>query len=226
MDNEISDGSFNVEEMLMSDFMNSIIEGKTKKYLRFGNLLHRYPELINDFKLDEIKKLMGKLKFGMNFGVFVGAKNTTTPLHSAPPDNLFVQVYGTKKWRIYDSKSDPALRPIVDKTTYFSTSFNPELPDFEEFPCAKFLNFYEFELRAGDILYNPPSYWHQVRNCDASFGVGFRWLSLKAFKLNFTQMILFFMATNPSIFFVMRNKKKYTNVLIKAQEKNKKIFNR
>ena len=35
-------------------------------------------------------------------------------------------------------------------------------------------------LEPGDVLYNPPFFWHQARSIDTNIGVGFRWFSLAA----------------------------------------------
>ncbi len=223
MDNDISGGIFNVEELTVAEFIDGIEGGDTRKYLRFGNLLHRFPELAGDFDRGVLDRYITKRKLGSNMGVFIGAKGTTTRLHAAPPDNLFAQVYGSKRWRVYGAAADPILRPLMARSTYYYTEYDPDHPDHGRFPAAKHLDWYEFELHPGDVLYNPPSFWHQVTNLGPTIGVGFRWLSPMAARLNPSQLLLFFLATNPPLWFVTRNKKNYTRVLQEAEKVNRTL---
>lgn len=221
MDNNNKGSYFNVETMKFSNYIDGIAKGDTRKYMRFGNLLHLFPEIKKDFDTDLIKKHRGPFSLGDNAGVFMGAKGSSTALHAAPPQNFFVQVTGVKRWRIYHADSDPMLRANVDRATYYTTDFDPYNPDFIKYPAAEFLDYYEFDLEPGDILYNPPSFWHHVTNLEPSIGVGFRWMNPLCFKTNFSQMLLFFLALNPPLIYVLFNKKDYTKVLKAAENKKK-----
>ena len=224
MDNDNTGGAFNVEELSIQKFMDMVESGDTTKYLRFGNLLHRFPELVGDFDHDALSKYMGRWRLGGNMGVFLGAKGTRTTLHAAPPDNLFAQVYGRKKWLLIPSRFDPVLRPVMAHSTYYWSEFDPTAPDYEAYPAARYLPIQQTVLEPGDVLYNPPSYWHRVDNLTATIGVGFRWLSPMAARLNLSQLLLFFLATNPPLWFVARNKKDYTNVLKAAEAKTRSVL--
>ena len=55
-------------------------------------------------------------------------------------------------------------------------------------------------LEAGDILYNPPFYWHYVRNPTASIGVGVRFYDVpRILGASTTQGLLTLMASNPPV---------------------------
>ena len=45
-----------------------------------------------------------------------------------------------------------------------------------------------------------------------------------AARLNLSQLLLFFLATNPPLWFVARNKKDYTNVLKAAEAKTRSVL--
>lgn len=224
MDNINDGGVFNVEELTIGQFMDMVESGDTRKHLRFGNILHRFPELVDDFDADTMSRYMNKIRVGRNFGAFIGAKGTQTRLHSAPPDNLFVQVYGKKRWTFVPSCMDPALKPVMARSTYYWTEFDPDNPDYDAYPAMRYVDTYEVVLEPGDVLYNPPSFWHQVTNETATIGVGFRWMSPMAARLNWSQFMLFFLATNPPLWFVLKNKKQYTKVLEAAEQGNRKIY--
>ena len=55
-------------------------------------------------------------------------------------------------------------------------------------------------LEPGDILYNPPFFWHEVHNLDITVGFGYRWFSVNEIvKSSMIKFILTLIATNPSI---------------------------
>ena len=55
-------------------------------------------------------------------------------------------------------------------------------------------------LEPGDILYNPPFFWHEVHNLDTTVGFGYRWFSFnEIIKSSLIKFILTITATNPSI---------------------------
>ncbi|MFT6145663.1 MAG: hypothetical protein ACJAZO_003250 [Myxococcota bacterium] len=217
-DGDTTGGTHNVEEILLRRYMAMVEDADTSKYLRFGNLLHQLPELLQDFDLDTLFRYRSKIRLGASIGVFIGAIGTRTSLHAVPTENLFVQVHGIKRWTVYDASSDPALRPVTSRSMYYWSDFDAEAPDAKRFPAAPYLDWYDFELHPGDVLYNPASNWHQVTNLTASIGCGFRWMSPMAPRRNFTQWLLFFLATNPSVLYLVRNRREFHNVLIASQK--------
>ena len=59
-----------------------------------------------------------------------------------------------------------------------STLFNPFEPDYAKYPEYQYLDRYETTLEPGDVLWNPPYYWHEVVNTTDSIGVAYKWFSL------------------------------------------------
>lgn len=104
------------------------------------------------------------------------------------------------------------------------SDFDPDQPDHERWPAARYLDRIVFELHPGDVLYNPASWWHKVENPGPSIGVGFRWMSPMAPRLNLSQFLLFFLAANPPLWTVLRNKKHYARVLEAAEKKTVKML--
>ena len=84
---------------------------------------------------------------------------------------------------------------------------------------AKYIDKWECILKPGDILYNPPSWWHHVTNMSDSIGVGFRWFNLvDSFKMNFMQTLLTFISTNPSILYATKNRTNFAKIFKKMGE--------
>lgn len=224
MNNIMEDREFNVEDLTMKKFMQAIKRGETTKYLRFCSLKYTAPELIDDFDVKTVSKFIKKpVRITRNNSqVFIGASGTHTMLHAAPPHNFFVQIYGTKNWRIYHPDAEPIIKPGMDRSPFYASHFSHKTPDLDQYPGMEKLDYYDFDLHPGDVLYNPPSYWHLVSNKSISIAVAFRWMDLNCFKVNFTQMLLLLFALNPTLLFSIRNKKNYANHFKYLERKHKK----
>ena len=77
-------------------------------------------------------------------------------------------------------------------------------------------------LEPGDILYNPPFYWHQIKNLDKNIAIGFRWYSLSSMlKSSLTQTLLSLTASNPSISKAKKMEGNYAEMHAKIFAKSK-----
>jgi len=165
--------------------IDNIKEGN-KSYYRFYPLLQRHPEHLADFDVVWLRKQKKNKSIIESFQVFMGSKDSYTPLHNSCLSNLFVQTYGKKKWRLYSNKDIAVIDPDPARNIYRhapirkdGNSFNAFEENYERpFHLYQKLNGLETTLEPGDILYNPPHYWHTVQNIGASIGVGYRWLPL------------------------------------------------
>lgn len=169
----------------LTQIIEGIEEGK-ENYYRFYPLLQRHPEHLSDFDVGWLRKQKKKNTMVESFQVFMGSKDSYTPLHNSCLSNLFVQTYGKKRWRLYSNKDIAVIDPDPARNIYRhapirkdNNSFNAFDENYEKpFHLYRKLNGLETTLEPGDILYNPPHYWHTVKNIDASIGVGYRWLPL------------------------------------------------
>ncbi|PIQ28625.1 hypothetical protein COW36_12365 [bacterium (Candidatus Blackallbacteria) CG17_big_fil_post_rev_8_21_14_2_50_48_46] len=200
------------EETTLADVIANMDAQALKKYSRFNRLLYEHPELQADLDLPWLLKHRNQIASGRTFQVFIGGKGSKTHLHSASEHNLFIQVYGEKHWILYPPEYDCVLNPPLTKTPYFHSEFNPENPDYETYPAMRHLDHYECVLQAGDILFNPPSWWHHVSNLSHSIGIGFRWFSADAFKIDFSQALLTLLATNPPIWTATRHRTDFARI--------------
>lgn len=207
------DINFDVEETTLKSVLDAMKSNDSSKYIRFNRILYEHPELINDFDWKWLYRMRNKISSGKTFQVFIGGKGSRTTLHSASEHNLFTQVYGKKHWYLYPPENDVILNPPINRSPYFYSKYDPDKPDFDAYPNAKFLQTWECELKAGDVLFNPPSWWHQVTNIDNSIGVGFRWFSpLDSFKSSFTQTLLTIMSSNPPIWTAAKNRTNFAQI--------------
>lgn len=196
----MSNINYQPEQATLKDVIEQMESAPLKMYSRFNQLLYHFPELVLDFDKSWLLKHRNRVASGQTFQVFIGGNTSKTHLHAASEHNLFTQVYGRKHWILYPPAYDCVLRPPVNRTPYFHSAFDPDHPDFETYPEMQYLDRYECTLEPGDILFNPPSWWHHVTNLSGSIGVGFRWFSPQdAFRLDASQALLTLLATNPPI---------------------------
>lgn len=210
------------EESTLGDSIRSMGTGNFK-YARFVPLFHNHPELLDEFDRPWLGKFIngdpnalrlygtkGK-GIGIRSHLFIGEQGASTNLHCALTNNLFVNVYGRKRWIIASSIYDPALKSPVNRGPgVFGSGVNPLKPDYENFPMSRYVDWYEVMLEPGDVLYNPAFYWHHVTNITNNVSVGVRWYSFRdAMQAAPLKNIMSFMATNPTLFAASRNAIEY-----------------
>lgn len=213
--------SYNVARTTLKEIMTSLEEGDDTKYSRFNRLLYDHPELLKDIDYNWLKRMRCLFSSGKTFQLFLGAKKTQTQLHAASEHNIFTQIHGTKHWYILSSKYDILLDSPVTGAPYFHTQFDAKIPDLKKFPAWEHMDIYECTLKPGDILFNPPSFWHQVDNTSASIGLGFRWFGvIDCFRFNFSQAMLTLLSTNPPIWFATKNRTNFAKIFAYMNKKN------
>jgi hypothetical protein len=105
---------------------------------------------------------------------WLGPAGTVTPLHADYDDNLFVQIWGSKRIFLAPPHHDEFLYPVEANALLFGSPFDPEAPDFERFPLARRAALLEFVVEPGDMLYVPAGWYHQVRSLSFSLSSN-RW---------------------------------------------------
>jgi hypothetical protein len=211
-----------IEHLTLGDLIDGIDHGSLK-YARFHPLLQRHPELRPDINQQWLKKhLTNRHTSWLHFYIlFLGGKGTDTGIHAAGNENIFVQIQGQKKWRLYPVEHSPILDPPANRSGYKYTGYRPDLPDYDRYPMARHMDWYETVLEPGDVLYNPPYYWHHVSNPTSSIGVGFRWNNMRTALLAspiFATMELF--NTNPNVIRQMLLAVKDFNLILAKTRQN------
>jgi len=102
---------------------------------------------------------------------------TGTKLHCANGDNMFINVKGRKEWHFIHPSYTPLLSPALSKYGVYAVSEVEESMNdkweaiIEKYPHFKYIPKYKAILEEGDVMLNPPWWWHTVRNLD-DFTVG------------------------------------------------------
>lgn len=94
---------------------------------------------------------------------WLGPAGTVTPLHCDYDDNIFAQIWGSKRIFLAPPHHDEFLYPSPANAILHGSPFDPEAPDYERFPLARQASLVEIIVNAGDMLYVPAGWYHQVR---------------------------------------------------------------
>lgn len=113
-------------------------------------------------------KKMGPPRF------WLGPARTVTPLHCDYDDNIFAQIRGVKRIFLAPPHHDEFLYPREANAILFGSPFDPEAPDFDKFPLARQAALTECIVEAGELLYVPAGWYHQVRALTFSLSAN-RW---------------------------------------------------
>ncbi len=212
------------ESTTFSDIISNIRTGGTK-YLNFYPLLDKHPEYYKDFDIQWLKERRHQNNIYTGCQMFLGGKGNEAALHNAHQANLFIQVWGEKKWVIYPSYYFPAVDPDPVRNLYRNAPFrkgppfNPFNPDYEMYPRFEYIQGYEIHLKPGDILYNPPYVWHAVKNLTDSIACSYRWTNpFYSFKREPLYFFLDLFATNPNMYKSIKLSKENFNLVRLAEE--------
>lgn len=124
------------------------------------------PPYVGNLELRELNRLchwpgyfdkMGPPRF------WIGPARTVTPLHSDYDDNIFAQLWGSKRIFLAPPHHDAFLYTTEANPVLFGSPFDPEAPDFDRFPLARQAALVEVIVHPGDLLYVPAGWYHQVR---------------------------------------------------------------
>jgi hypothetical protein len=112
--------------------------------------------------------------------LFIGKYGTGTPIHNAQSYNLFYMIDGSKKWYFIDPADQCLAYPFYHNGVPAAFSFCPYPDEYEKetFPLHPYCPYYTATLQPGDILFNPPWWWHAIRNLtEESVAVATRWMT-------------------------------------------------
>jgi [protein]-arginine 3-hydroxylase / protease len=123
-----------------------------------------FPGLVEDVELER----MAQPPYHRVY-LWVG-RGTRTPLHYDRIENVFVQVMGTKRF-VLEPHDGPARAYMQDPPSAHLSRVDPLHPDPDRFPDYHPGHQQAVLLRAGDALYLPPGWFHDVTAPDLSISV-------------------------------------------------------
>ncbi len=164
-----------MQDMSMREYLDLVDRGA-----------HDLPPYLGNLELRELNSMchwpayfdkMGPPRF------WLGPARTVTPLHCDYDDNIFAQVWGSKRIFLAPPHHDEFLYPSEANAILFGSPFDPEAPDFDRFPLARQATTIECIVNPGDMLYVPAGWYHQVRALTFSLSSN-RWARALPLALN------------------------------------------
>eukprot|EP00401_Gymnodinium_catenatum_P078595 CAMPEP_0117478956 /NCGR_PEP_ID=MMETSP0784-20121206/11630_1 /TAXON_ID=39447 /ORGANISM="" /LENGTH=323 /DNA_ID=CAMNT_0005273355 /DNA_START=96 /DNA_END=1067 /DNA_ORIENTATION=+ len=148
-----------------------------KVYLHNSEILFsKYPEIRNLFEYERLEPYL-QMQVGYE-QIFIGKEGTGSPFHNASVYNMFYQVDGKKTWWFVDPYDTFLGYPaaLLGRAAGVLMCLWPIDYNKEAFPLFKYCPVYKTELEPGDVLFNPPWWWHSIKNTTPfTVGVASRW---------------------------------------------------
>jgi hypothetical protein len=135
------------------------------------------PPYVGNLELRELNRLCHWPAYFRKMGpprFWLGPVGTMTPLHCDFDDNIFAQVWGSKRIYLAPPHHDEFLYANEANPVLFGSPFDPEAPDFEAYPLARQAATVACTVEPGELLYVPAGWFHQVRALDFSLSSN-RW---------------------------------------------------
>jgi len=166
--------NFSEQQMTFADAARQIEAGDRDRqlYIMQQSIPLELPELMREIRvpgwISNIKGISVNLWFG---------RNSVTPLHYDATNNFFAQQYGEKHFTIFAPGDTGHLypHPIDSKMAHLS-AVDLDAPDHSAQPKYSLARPYRFTVKAGELLYLPAFWWHQVRSPSVSTSVSIWWM--------------------------------------------------
>lgn len=194
---------FGHEKALTKTLMGDNIPGHVRDINTPGTYLHNceaifvnHPELVKDLELEKLTPLVsenGSMRLANNhpragplpIQFFLGRGGTGTGFHCANGFNWFFMVEGRKKWTFVDPRWTVLTFPALNRGALYQscavTDPNTVLDKYK--PLWRVCPRYAAELEPGDVLLNPPWWWHCIENLTKdSTAVATRWMDTKTLR--------------------------------------------
>lgn len=153
-------------------------------YGAFIELIDKYEDMRADLDLSFVRafgRTNPRIPWQHNLllKMYVGGANTATSLHCAGVSNLYLQVYGQKRWVLVAPRFTPFMYPALSKGLNWQSRVDFRSPDYTANPLYRYVDRYETVLGPGDVLWNPPWVWHGVQNLTESIAVSMWWVNVR-----------------------------------------------
>jgi len=191
---------FGKDEVKLKTKDGDNVPGKIEDLNTFPNYLHNceslflnHPELVKQLRVDRLEKLAGNGRIAndhptlgpLPLQLFAGRGGTGTAFHCANAYNFFFQIEGLKKWTFVDPRWTTFMFPAINRNAiYQSCAIKDPNTVLERYkPLWRIVPRYSAVLERGDVLLNPPWWWHCIENLsDSSVAVATRWADSKTFN--------------------------------------------
>eukprot|EP01059_Diplonema_ambulator_P026653 TRINITY_DN44034_c0_g1_i1.p1 TRINITY_DN44034_c0_g1~~TRINITY_DN44034_c0_g1_i1.p1 ORF type:complete len:321 (+),score=65.09 TRINITY_DN44034_c0_g1_i1:112-1074(+) len=146
--------------MSVGEFLKEFVkEGRTVDLYLAEENIKEFPKLVKEVVPPEFAEFNNLDKTQL----WIGAGGQTSPLHHDQWDNLLCQIRGSRTLTLFDPFQTSYLYPKTGSNRYFS-QIDPSKPDLAKFPAYANAKPVTVTLNAGEILFIPAHWWHQVHH--------------------------------------------------------------
>jgi hypothetical protein len=178
-----TDKLVNDDGKTLSAFIDGVLAGdKSRAYIEnLSDIFNTFPELHDQIGLEKIKHYLGDFaSYHRIAQLFIGGPGTGAVYHCANELNCFLNVYGKKQWYFVHPKYAAAMYSTIFNKGFFVGSFvkhnAPRSFAEAQFPLYNRIPKLRITLEPGDMLINPPWWWHAINNVTPStIAVATRW---------------------------------------------------
>lgn len=167
----------------MKEYVSSVLAGDiSRAYLEnLSDIFNSHPELHQQIGLSEVDSFLGDFaSYHKIAQLFIGGAGTGAVFHCANELNCFINIYGQKEWTFVHPKYSAAMYSSIFNKGIFVGSLvkhnapvgflEQNQPLYNRIPKLRIV------LQPGDMLINPPWWWHAINNLPpASIAVASRW---------------------------------------------------
>jgi len=171
-----------VSEVTLQDFLNFMFVTSpgpglcVYQYFNANSLNGVVGSMMNSVA-DKLEAVLGRVHEQGASGVWVGSKGVVTPLHHDAWPGLLFQTYGAKQVAMYGPTEYPNLyflSPFAYGDRWSNLPPRSSQADPVKFPRLSRALRYEGVLKAGDTLYIPPFWPHEMEALEANISMPFR----------------------------------------------------
>lgn len=178
-----TDKIINDDGTILRDFVDDVIAGsKSRAYIEnLSDIFNEYPELHDQLGLDKVAGYLGDYaSYHKIAQLFFGGPGTGAVYHCANELNCFLNIYGEKQWTFVHPKYSIAMYATLMNKGYFVGSLVKDKAPRKfieaEYPLYNRIPKLRITLEPGDMLINPPWWWHTIKNMTpATISVATRW---------------------------------------------------
>jgi hypothetical protein len=163
-----------VIQMRLSDAMRAMENGRPLSVVSTSQVFTDYSQLLATPKLAVLREVFG-VEF-LRLEMFVAGAGTGSSFHCAGGGNFYHMLYGRKRWLLVAPEDSFAMYPTIGRNRRSAIICSPINSDsYEEeqrrsHPMFAKIPKYGVTLEAGDILFVPGWWWHEVKNLTSSIG--------------------------------------------------------
>jgi lysine-specific demethylase 8 len=150
-------------------------------YQRLAGLIPGYERACN------FEALTGASATGSDTRLWIGSAWTCSGLHSDLKDNIFAQIYGSKRVVLVPFRQTPLVYPYIDNIV--NSRVDPERFSADQFPRFLRARIYVTTVWPGEVLYIPRGWWHYLKSESPSISAN-HWFGSPIPSSHFMLMLL------------------------------------